>query len=207
MVGRVYDALAIRTHEGAEELVSVLEEHGDVLVVSLPTQCAVGEGDRLEIAWLTGAHRGMTTRAVAHGSEDRLWLEAGPRVPLSGRFLRRARPDGSLQARVRFDGGATVGLAPIRDIGLGGISLEAVSMVEDAQLILDIISSDGETLARDIRARVVHARSSSVGCEFLEPLTAARAVAQFAGIPGTDDDPTAAPAHEPPADGEMSDAA
>jgi hypothetical protein len=183
VVGRSYDALAIRTARGEEELVSVLEEHGDVLVVSVPHHCEIEEGSRLEVAWLNGAHRGMTTRAIAHGGDDRLWLETGPRVPLSGRFLRRARPLAPLEARVRFEGGAVVGNAPIRDVGLGGISLEVVSMVEDARLILDIVSPEGETVARDIRARVIHVRASSVGCEFTEPLTAARAVAQFAGIP------------------------
>jgi hypothetical protein len=195
VVGRIYDALAIRTLHGEEELVSVLEEHGDVLVVSLPQHCTVEENERLEIAWLTGTHRGMTTRAIAHGSDDRLWLEAGPRVPLSGRFLRRARPLSPLEARVRFEGGATVGNAAIRDVGLGGISLELMSMVEDARLIIDIVAPDGQLLARDVRARVVHASEDSVGCEFTEPLTAARAVAQFAGI--TDDDHPVYPVDEP----------
>lgn len=189
MVSRAYDALAIRTSEGVEVLVSVLEEHGDMLVVSRPVDVVVQEGERLEVAWLNGAHRGMTTRAVAHGGDERLWLETGPRVPLVGRFLRRARPVDPLQARVRFEGGATVGLAPIRDLGLGGMSLEVVSMVADARLIVDIIAPDGETLARDIRARVVHTRESSVGCEFTEPLTAARAIAQFTGFSGPEDGP------------------
>lgn len=202
VVGRSFDALAIRTADGDEEVVSVLEEHGDVLVVSVPTGCAVDEGSRLEIAWLNGAHRGMTTRAVAHGGDGRLWLEAGPRVPLSGRFLRRARPLDPLEARVRFEGGAVVGMAPIRDVGLGGISLEVVSMVEDARLILDIITPDGETVARDVRARVIHVRDSSVGCEFTEPLTAARAVAQFAGVGGEDE-----PHHDTGTDETLDDAA